>query len=529
MNSKLIMHPPGLYAEIQKNLAEHEAREIQRKQQQGLGRPIISALHEGKRLIAVKNKLHFSEKWKTFHDFLFDYIKNILTPGWGKKELAKPLENRHTILQWYDQVCRYQKMHIKKPGEVHSAPITGVIAAYLGLSYNLYLLQHNAEIQRRLINRIKNQEQFYPAYYETFVAACMIKAGFELELENEADGSTSHCEFTATCKLSGKKYSVEAKSREAGKEHVVVAKQLFKALKKHARYHRVVFIDANVPSDTTVTEEVSCLEEALKSIRRNEGLLMDGQPAPEAYVFVTNHPCHLHLDSTEFRLQVVLEGFKIPYMRCDADMTLREALRTREEHADIFALMDSIKTHGCNIPSTFDGEYSEFAYTEAVIKRHLIGESYIVSDGNGHELIGELTDAIVVEREKAIYGVYKLHDGRSIIATSPLTGSELSAYRRHPDTFFGVHKPQSKTLRDPIDYFDFVYNTYRHTPKERILEFMKDFEDIELLRNESQNELAIIYSERIMHSMLESRQNEKASGKSEKDEVISLSLPKGTQ
>lgn len=505
VNSQPFMAPPGLYTEIQRSLAVHEAREIQRKQQQGLGKPIISALHEGKRLIAVKNKFHLSGRWKTFHDFLFDYIKNILTPDWGNKELAKPHGNRHTILQWYDQVCRYQKSHIKKLGEVHSAPMTGVMAAYLGLAYNLYLLQHNAEIQRRLINRIKNQQQFYPAYYETFVAACMIGAGFELELENEADGSTSHCEFTATCKQSGEKYSVEAKSREAGKKHVIVANQLFKALKKRARYQRIIFIDANVPFDATETEGGSWLEESLKSIRSKEGLLLDGQPAPEAYVFVTNYPCHLHLDSTDFRLQAIVEGFKIPTLGYGTEMTLREALRAREEHADIFALMDSIKMHGCNIPSTFDGEYPEFAYTEETIQRLSIGLSYIVHAGDGHEAIGELTDAIVVEREKAVYGVYKLPDGRSIIVTSPLTGSELSAYRRHPDTFFGVNKPQAKTLQDPIDYFDFVYKTYRHTPKEKILEFMKDSEDIKLLRNESQNELAIIYSERIMHSMLDSR------------------------
>ena len=36
---------------------------------------------------------------KTFPDFLYDYIKQALGPAWGNTEIAKPLSERHPILQ----------------------------------------------------------------------------------------------------------------------------------------------------------------------------------------------------------------------------------------------------------------------------------------------------------------------------------------------------------------------------------------------------------------------------------------------
>jgi hypothetical protein len=57
---------------------QFEARELQRRQQRGLGRPIISAVFHGYRFVAVRGRLHFSKSWKTFHDFLMYYIKVVL-------------------------------------------------------------------------------------------------------------------------------------------------------------------------------------------------------------------------------------------------------------------------------------------------------------------------------------------------------------------------------------------------------------------------------------------------------------------
>ncbi len=163
-------------------------------------------------MVAVGNTVHFSKTWKTFPDFLSDYIKTKMGPEWGNAEIAKPLAERHPLMQWYDAYCRYQRETIKNPGEVSSAVITGVVACYLGLAYALYLLAHNVELQDRLIKRLRNVGNFQGAYYELMVASILIRAGFKLTLEDEADPATKHCEFAAVSK-SGKHYWVEAKMR----------------------------------------------------------------------------------------------------------------------------------------------------------------------------------------------------------------------------------------------------------------------------------------------------------------------------
>lgn len=197
-----------------RHFEKHKVRELQRQKQQGLGRPIISTDYKGYRFVAVGNQLHYG-KWKTFPDFLANYIMQTLGSKWGNAEIAKPLAERHPLMQWYDKACLLQAGHAKEPGALFSTPMTGAVSAYNRLAYNLYLIAHNSkDIQTRLIARLKNKENFQGAFFETQAAAWLIKAGFELEFQDESDRTSKHCEFTATYTASGDKYSVEAKSRE---------------------------------------------------------------------------------------------------------------------------------------------------------------------------------------------------------------------------------------------------------------------------------------------------------------------------
>jgi hypothetical protein len=109
--------------EFAKVSARLDADRVQRERQQGLGKPIISANLDGTRFVAVKNRLLYSKKWLTFEDFLSDYIKTAIGSEWGNAEIAKPLEQRHPILIWYQKVCDYQRELIKKPGKVYEIVI----------------------------------------------------------------------------------------------------------------------------------------------------------------------------------------------------------------------------------------------------------------------------------------------------------------------------------------------------------------------------------------------------------------------
>ncbi len=495
---------PPLSQGLKAKVAELQALQLQRERQQGLGRPIISTLFKGYRFVAVGSRLHYSKSWKTFHDFLFDYIKLALGEEWGNAELKKAEAERHPILRWYGLVCIYQREAIREPKGVHTAPMTGAVEAYLGLAYNLYLLAHNAELQARLIKRLKDPLQLQGACYETYVAAAFIKAGFRLELEDEADASRTHCEFIARYPPTGRGFSVEAKARQPGKATANVGNQLYAALQKIAAGLRVVFIDVNVPDVASDPERAAWLEEALASIRTKEATMtIDGQPAPAAYVFLTNHPYQYSLESTNYRRAVVSEGFKISDYKLESTFgSIREALVARDKHHEMFHLMKSIRGH-YEIPSTFDGEIPEFAF-DGTAPRLRIGNRYLVPTETGTEVPGTLVDVTVSEHEAVAYGAYTLDDGRSIIATCPLTEAELAAYRRHPDTVFGTHRPQGRRIDDPLELFDWFFDTYRHTPKDRLLEFMRDRPDIDELRSKDQQELAIVYCEGLVYATVNS-------------------------
>jgi hypothetical protein len=230
-------------------------------------------------------------------------------------------------------------------------------------------------------------------------------------------------------------------------------------------------------------------------------MVIAGAPAPAAYVFLTNHTHQYNLESTRYKRSAVSEGFKIPDFRLDASFaSIRHALAARERHHEMYQLMSSIRTH-YDIPSTFDGEIPEFAFGDATLRLR-VGHKYLVPDADGTEVVGVLTDATVLESESTAYGTYRLADGRSIIVTAPLTPDELTAYRRHPDTFFGITKQQAKRIDDPLALFDFFYATYRQSSREKLLEFMAGWPDIEELKVKETSELAIRYCEGLVYTTI---------------------------
>lgn len=387
-DSRFSPKPPSFDPEAFKlKLEQVKALQTQREQQQGLGRSIISTVFQGQRIVAVGSKVFHSPTWKTFHDFLFDYIKTLLGEDWGNAELKMPREKRHPLLNWYHDATIYMNGHIKERGRVYEAPVTGATSAYLGLAYDLYCLEHNAKVQGILLGRLRSKGQFFGAYYETYVVGALTRAGFNIEFEDETDSTTSHCELTATFRATGKKFSVEAKIRLPGKATVEVGHQLYKALKKNALHTRLIFIEVNVPDDTDDQRTVEVLGGVLKSLRAKETTLtIAGQPAPPAYVIVTNNPFHYSPNAPCKRCGLV-EGFKMPDFRFgEHSPSLREALTIREKHQEVLCLMESMAKH-THPPSTFDGEIPEFAFDQK-IERLIIGDKYVLPNGDGSEIQG---------------------------------------------------------------------------------------------------------------------------------------------
>ena len=340
----------NIKSNISLQFAKLQARQKQIQKQQGLGRPIMSLENKGYRFVTVGNRLYFLQKckWKTFHDFLLDYIKFVFGKEWGEGEFKKSYDDKHPVLQWHELAYRYMRQR-QNEGVINTAPMTGALSAYLNLSYNLYLLAHNFEekVQAKLIQRLKHKDQFQGALYETYVAALFVLAGFKLEMENEEDSRDTHCEFTAISRDSNEKYSVEVKARQPYKKNVKIGNQLYKALRKKATYKRVVFIDVNIPN---LIGEMRDIMNELKEKEAN--LAINKKPAPPAYVFITNHSYAYDLNGNTFERIGFAYGFKINDFNIDTD---REALVAQNKHKDMESLIISNREHS-KIPSTFNGE-----------------------------------------------------------------------------------------------------------------------------------------------------------------------------
>ncbi len=344
----------GFEREMAIKVAEHSRKERLREEEFGKVRPIIHVDHQGHKFVAVGDQLHYSneKEWVTFPDFLLSYIKTVLDADWGQAELTKPLEERHQILKWYDEACRFQSVQEKNEDGLFSSIPSGPFSAYLLLAYDLYVLRDHMALQAEVVRRLKNKDQFQGARYELFVAATCCRAGFHIDFEDETDRSKKHPEFIATHRETGQRISVEAKSRHRagvldfkggrlseGRIKVGVERLLRKALQKPTEWPYVIFVDINLPPLPTNIFETEWFKEIVGTVDR---VRSDPEEVIDQFnlLIFTNHPHH-YGDNTEPDPQkhafcVIPKHPKIPEANSEA----------------ILAIYDSALKYG-NVPNDF--------------------------------------------------------------------------------------------------------------------------------------------------------------------------------
>jgi hypothetical protein len=206
----------------------------------------------------VGNELHSSKTWKTFADFLIDYIKYALGSSWGENELKKELVDRHPIMKWYDHICRLDQARAQagqKPDEsgIRSVPADGITSAFMVLAYDLYVLRDNGKLQKRVLQRLRRPEHFDGARYEVLVAATFVRAGFDIQFEDETDPSRKHPEFIATHRATKFVVAVEAKARHRSSQAGVTEMKagvrglVSTAARKATGHAFALFVDVNLP------------------------------------------------------------------------------------------------------------------------------------------------------------------------------------------------------------------------------------------------------------------------------------------
>lgn len=296
------------FAQIKQKVAEAQSAKSRFEAGHGKIKQVITADYNDWRFVAVGNELHYSpiEKTKYFTDFLGNYLRSILGPEWGNSELSKPLESRHQILKWYDSLCKHQRTLIKLEDGTYQGEGNGASLSWLRLAYDLYLIKHNAALQTKILDRLRNKEQFQGARFELCVTASMIAAGFDINYEDESDRTRKHAEFIAT-HPSGLQIAVEAKSRHrAGvlnfnpsqeatyKEHIKVSVQglLRKALAKEPDMPFFVFIDPNLPPSANDPTENPWFKEMSDTIEKLKSKYEEGDFPANAVFFCNDSTYH---------------------------------------------------------------------------------------------------------------------------------------------------------------------------------------------------------------------------------------------
>lgn len=256
--------------DVLSDLAVTQEQERERVTQFGHVNDVIAADWSDHKWVAVGNRLFCSKDWKTFFDFLLYYIKSKIPQGWYEAQLLRDLEFRHPVALWYWRLCEFQQRN-RTPnadGLFEGVP-DGPSMAFVVLAYDLYVIEHHGKLQEQLLDRILRDDSFQGARYELSVAATMIRAGFDLEMEDETDQSKKHPEFIATHRKLGTRIAVEAKSKHrkgvlgyaAGKHpptvegaspHKLAAEVcglVQQALPKAKDLPIYVFVDLNLPPD----------------------------------------------------------------------------------------------------------------------------------------------------------------------------------------------------------------------------------------------------------------------------------------
>ena len=298
----------------------------------GINQHVVSFVAHSRRIVVVEDVYYTLDHSVTVHDFLLEFLKQKLGPVWGTAELAKPYSERHPVLQWHDHNSTRSRSLRKNIPDGITVPIhpTGPIAALYSLACDLFIVANNRLLDEKLLRRLRHNDLFQGARYELYARAFFLRGGFAIELENEDDRTSSHCEFTATSGQSGESFSVEAKSRHRagllGQPGVRESEEtikldfrglLSKALGKSAKHMRIIFIDANLPASDPTHPVPRWFDQLERIVEKKERLtLKNGSKLPPCYLAITNQPYHYgDADAAAPNTRVIVAGFNFPGYR----------------------------------------------------------------------------------------------------------------------------------------------------------------------------------------------------------------------
>jgi SEC-C motif len=307
--------PPEVLAKAIAITREQQRQEQERQRRYGFVRPEIAADYHGYKFVAIGSTLLYmpGDRCRFLTDVLLAYVPQLFGQKWFEEEIAKLPSERHPVMQWRIKGMNYMNAQPRLPDGSYCATPTGPLLAYVTFAYDLYVVAHNGRLDDRLVERLKQMDQFQGARHELFAEATCLRAGFEIQREDEKDRSRRHAEFTARHLTTGQMISVEAKSKHrpgvlaqagiresANDVNLRFGHLLNDAVSKNPPHPLVVFLDMNMPYEAAnrlLTPRPSpppihpFILRTLDRMRRQHG----GRD-PITQLIITSHPSHYTKD-----------------------------------------------------------------------------------------------------------------------------------------------------------------------------------------------------------------------------------------
>ncbi len=475
-------------------LRQREAQEIIRKKQQGHGRPIISVEFQGQRLVAVGNRMVASPHWRFFADFLLHNLKVVMGLKWGHDAQKAGLD--HPLFRWLRKMNDYQKLH-----DTMGAPRPiGYVSSFFQFAYALYLMEHNDQLPKSLISRLRQPSHFFPAAYETLVAAAFALAG--AKIKDAVAKSDKAPEFWATMS-SGRTYAVEAKRKNAWKNAYDLKSDAFKReLRSWLRdkiydasaknlLHAVYWFELSIGSEIPSGEQLELQALIQGYIREAESITVgkkaNGLSVP-AYVFVTNHTHFADEEDLTIQRMMVLEGFRIDDFRTEDFVSLEEAMERRDNHRDMIWVYQCFLEVEA-VPSTFDGTPPGIGETAETLR---IGKTLRYRRADGSAAEGKIEDIVAPLGNAAMVIVKNAVGEERVMLQVPLTTEEARAAAVYGAAVFGKPEGPFRDYRDDVfgiyDRFLEIFSSY---PRESLVSLLQGHPDYEELSGLDSGKLRI--------------------------------------
>ena len=298
--------PKGLIEKVRKIFTDRENDEKQFISDFGHIRPPMGLKHQGSALVVIGGSIYKQTRpgEYTFLHAIHDHALEFFGTSMLEAEEQKPFEQRHPALQWMELFVA----NSNRPRTADDAGgRIGAGAAWHRLAYDLYTIRDNAKLEAAMKVRLLDPARFQGARHELYVAALCVAAGFELQFEDESDGSKTHPEFVGTDKFTKTQIAVEAKSRHrkgvkgfAGGKYetpgatVGIRSLVTDAFKKVTDLPLYVFVDVNLPPGPEAERKrwLAEIEQTMSDLGQ-EGY---DDPSPANAIFFNNDPSHYMLE-----------------------------------------------------------------------------------------------------------------------------------------------------------------------------------------------------------------------------------------